>query len=137
MTKKTGHENLIPASQRTPEERAEIGRLGGIASGAARREKRRTLDMIEMWLEETDDTGETTNENAYIRAVIRRGIRTGDTKLLELLAQLRGELVQKSEIDLNGAIPAILTDDMIVDDDIPEEKPKKAGKGACKKQKSG
>jgi hypothetical protein len=140
MTKKTGRDNLIPANQRTPEEWSKIASAGGIASGAARREKRRTLDMIEAWLDATDDTGETTNENAYIRAVIRRGIRTGDTKLLELLAQLRGELVQKSEIDLNGAIPAVLTDDMIVDDDIqdiPEEKPKKAGKGACKKQKSG
>lgn len=132
-----GRDNLIPASELTPEERAEIGRRGGIASGAARREKRRTLDMIEAWLEAKDDTGEMTNENAYILAVIRRGIRTGDPTLLELLAKLRGELVQKSEIDLNGAIPAILTDDMIVDDDVPEEKPKKPRKRACKTKKSG
>ena len=119
-----GHENLIPASERTPEERAENGRRGGIASGAARREKRRTLDMIEAWLEQRSaDDVSISNEDAYILAVIRRGIKTGDPALLELLAKLRGELVQKSEIDLNGAIPTILTDDLIVTDDVPEDLP--------------
>lgn len=127
MTKNKS-ENLIPANQRTPEEWSKIAAAGGIASGAARREKKRTIDMIEAWLERRSEADPTvSNEDAYIMSVIRRGIRTGDPTLLELLAKLRGEMVQKSEIDLNGAIPAVLTDDMIVDDDdIPEEKPKKA-----------
>ena len=35
-----GIENLIPQSERTKEEQREIARLGGIASGKARKEKR-------------------------------------------------------------------------------------------------
>jgi len=126
--KKTGKDNLVPMSERTPEDQHRIAMMGGIASGAARREKRRTLDMIEAWLAATaDDEDGLSNEDAYIRAVIRRAQRTGSTDLLELLAKLRGELVQKSEIDLNGTIPAVLTDDMLIDDydDEPEEKPKR------------
>lgn len=42
-------DNLIPNSERTPEELREIARKGGIASGEARRRKRdmkRTLEML-------------------------------------------------------------------------------------------
>ena len=35
-----GIDNLIPQSERTKEEQREIARLGGIASGKARKEKR-------------------------------------------------------------------------------------------------
>ncbi len=126
---KNGHDNLIPASELTPEERAEIGRRGGIASGAARREKRRIIDMIDAFMERPSESDPgLTNEEAYLRAVIRRGLKYGNIDLMRLRAELRGELVQKNEIDLNGAIPAVLTDDMIVDDDFPEEKPKKSAK---------
>ena len=126
--KKTGHDNLIPASELTPEERAEIGRRGGIASGAARREKRRSIDVSDAFMDRPSESDPgLTNEEAYLRAVVRRGLKYGNIDLLRLRAELRGELVQKNEIDLNGAIPAVLTDDMIVDDDdIPQEKPKKA-----------
>lgn len=38
--------NLIPFSERTPEERRELGRKGGIASGMARRAKRDAIKQM-------------------------------------------------------------------------------------------
>lgn len=42
--------NLIPNSERTPEDRAEIARAGGIASGAARRRKRSLREAADLYL---------------------------------------------------------------------------------------
>ncbi len=42
--------NLIPNSERTPEERHEIAVAGGIASGAARRRKRALKDAADLFL---------------------------------------------------------------------------------------
>ena len=134
---KNGHDNLIPANQRTPEEWSRIASAGGIASGAARREKRRIIDMIDAFMDlPSESNPEMSNEEAYLLAVVRRGLKYGNIDLLRLRAELRGELVQKNEIDLNGAIPTVLTD-VVDDDDFPEEKPKKPRKRACKAQKSG
>lgn len=40
--------NLIPMSQRSHEERREIGRRGGIKSGEARRRKKQIREIAEM-----------------------------------------------------------------------------------------
>lgn len=45
-----GKENLIPNSQRSPEEVRENGRKGGIASGKARREKKAFKETLELLL---------------------------------------------------------------------------------------
>ena len=42
--------NLIPNSERTPEERKEIATAGGIASGAARRRKRSLKEAADLYL---------------------------------------------------------------------------------------
>lgn len=42
--------NLIPNSERTPEDRVEIARAGGIASGAARRRKRSLREAADLYL---------------------------------------------------------------------------------------
>ena len=42
---------LIPNSERTPEQLAEMGRKGGIASGEAKREKKYYREMFLKWLE--------------------------------------------------------------------------------------
>jgi hypothetical protein len=41
--------NLIPNSERSPEELREMGRKGGIKSGESRRRKRDMLKMAKMW----------------------------------------------------------------------------------------
>lgn len=40
------NKNLIPQSERTKEEQREIARMGGIASGKARREKQKTQQIL-------------------------------------------------------------------------------------------
>ena len=47
--------NLIPNSERSPEELREMGRKGGIASGKARRKRRDTLKMAKLWFEVFDE----------------------------------------------------------------------------------
>lgn len=43
-------QNIIPNSERTPEERREIARAGGIASGAARRRKKSLREAADLYL---------------------------------------------------------------------------------------
>ena len=43
--------NLIPNSERSPEELREMGRKGGIKSGESRRKTRDQLKMAKLWLE--------------------------------------------------------------------------------------
>lgn len=43
--------NLIPNSERSPEELREMGRKGGIKSGESRRKTRGQLKMAKLWLE--------------------------------------------------------------------------------------
>lgn len=47
--------NLIPNSERSPEELREMGRKGGIASGAARRKKRDAIKAAKLWIQVFDD----------------------------------------------------------------------------------
>lgn len=54
--KNKGHENIIPASERTPEERRENGRKGGIKSGEAKREKKLFKEAIEKKLGQSLDS---------------------------------------------------------------------------------
>lgn len=121
----SGEKNLIPMNERTPEDCHRIATMGGIASGVARREKKKTLEMLEAWLAKKNDNDPTlSNEDAYILSAIRRAIKTGDTALMELTAKLRGELVQKSEVDINGAIPAVvMSDEMMIEDEENPENP--------------
>ena len=43
--------NLIPNSERSPEELREMGRKGGIKNGESRRKTRDQLKMAKLWLE--------------------------------------------------------------------------------------
>lgn len=66
------HDNLIPASQRTPEERREIAQKGGIASGIARRRKRALKEAADLYLSLPVSDKRTANRLA------RRGIDPED-----------------------------------------------------------
>ena len=44
--------NLIPNTERSPEELREMGRRGGIASGKSRRKKRELQKLAQMLLDE-------------------------------------------------------------------------------------
>ena len=47
-TMKETNKNLIPLNQRSPEERREIARKGGIKSGESRRRKREEIEAVKL-----------------------------------------------------------------------------------------
>lgn len=56
--------NLIPNSERSPEELREMGRKGGIVSGKARRKRRDMIKMARLFFEVYDDLTEEEKEKA-------------------------------------------------------------------------
>lgn len=56
--------NLIPNSERTPEELREMGRKGGIKSGESRRRKRELLKGGKLWLDAFNEL-EKKNPDRY------------------------------------------------------------------------
>ncbi len=68
--KNPGSSNLIPNSQRSPEELREMGRKGGIASGKARRKKKQQQEMAGLIMDVLDDIGKKDPEK-LIRLIER------------------------------------------------------------------
>lgn len=106
-------QNLIPNSQRTPEELREITRKGGIASGKARRQ-RKTLAQIGDMIGGLDikseknraimrDAGITDEEMINdVGMMFRLNLKaqSGDTKAIELLSKLRGQFKEQVSAEL-------------------------------------
>lgn len=93
--------NLVSLADRTTEEQREIARRGGIASGEARREKKRLKEAIETALElpYTDMmTGKTTtNLEAVVAALIEQA-RKGDVSAFRAIRDsIDGLPVQRIE----------------------------------------
>ena len=88
--------NLIPNSERTPEELREMCRKGGIASGESRR-RRKTLKEELLLLLSTND-----NNNKISVALLQKALN-GDIQAFTTIRDTIGEK-PKDEIDLKGAI---------------------------------
>ena len=100
-----GIENLIPQSERTKEEQREIARLGGIASGKARREKRDRKQMASYLLDLTMQCAgvdkikkffniKGVELNAYqvtVLSCLMKAMQKGDANALEKLLKIAGE----------------------------------------------
>lgn len=97
--------NLIPNSERTPEELRAMTRKGGIASGVARRQKKALREIGEMigGLEIKSEKNREILRQAGIKdedmindvgMLFRLNMKAqqGDVKAAEFLAKLRGEL---------------------------------------------
>lgn len=93
-------DNLIPNSQRTPEELREITRKGGIASGRARAEKRDLRKALELLLEQTftDKKGVTrTGAQALTEKLFAEAMK-GNVRAFETIRSTVGQdPVQKVE----------------------------------------
>ena len=103
--KSKGHENVIPADKRTPEERRELGRKGGIASGEAKRQKKLFREAIEKKLGNSLDN--------IIEGVIKEA-KKGNVQAATFLRDTIGEKpTDKIEADVNSDvnINIELTDD--------------------------
>ena len=105
-----GYENIKDANNnRTPEERRELAKIAGKASGEARRRKadfRKTLNMLltaeidnEEWKPVLEALGvECTLESALLMAQIKEAMK-GNTKAAYFVAQYAGQSGQ-TEADL-------------------------------------
>lgn len=84
-------ENLVPIMDRTPEERREIARKAGIASGEAKRKKKAMREMLEVCLEMTDKkTGKTYRELATMGLI--NGAIKGNALSYRTIVETLGEL---------------------------------------------
>ena len=110
-----GEENLIPFNERTEEEQKRIARMGGKASGEARRRKKTMKENLELLLtmsvgkgkkadiEKGENIKEYAKENvtveqAMLIAQIQKALK-GDTQAFEMIRDLIGEKpVDKKEV---------------------------------------
>ena len=110
-----GEENLIPFNERTEEEQKRIARMGGKASGEARRRKKTMKENLELLLtmsvgkgkkadiEKGENIKEYAKENvtveqAILIAQIQKALK-GDTQAFEMIRDLIGEKpVDKKEV---------------------------------------
>ena len=104
-------ENIIPNSERTPEERKAIATAGGIASGEARRRKRTLRELAEILAERKvampqpgGGTEEMTYDMALVQSMYQKAVTRGDTKAAKFIATLLGEYTEKHEVEGKGAV---------------------------------
>ena len=86
----------------TSEEAREYGRLGGIASGKARREKATLRKTLETLLEMTNkETGQTYKDEVTIGLI--KGAKVGKAENYKIIAQMLGEM----ENDISTTTPEV------------------------------
>lgn len=95
-------QNIIPNSERTPEERKEIARKGGKASGEARRAKKTLADAIRAVLDEELPGTKLTRREAIVVKTLERVYNRGKMDDLVKIAQLTGELQQNINLESHG-----------------------------------
>lgn len=112
--------NIIPNSERTPEERREIARAGGIASGAARRRKRSLKQAADLYLSlpVTDrrvwnkiardgvEPEDIDNQMAMIVGLTEAAVQ-GDAKCAKVLVDLLGDSTGEESTPDDGFMDAL------------------------------
>jgi hypothetical protein len=104
-------ENLNPI--RTEKEARELGKLGGIASGEARRAKKTMKAMLDYLLDkeiENSKTGEmVTCREAMLSAMVKKAIK-GDVKACQFVRDTSGEApITKTELTGKNGTPLVRT----------------------------
>ena len=99
-------DKLIPQSTRTPEEAREMGRKGGLASGKARREKKRLStiygEMLAGKYEVTINGEKQKLDGAeLVRFIMRDVLMRRDSASVSLLKEIR-EATEGSKVSLTG-----------------------------------
>ena len=87
---------------------AENGRKGGIASGVAKREKRRLSDALSAVLDESvalTDGSQMTRGEIIVRNILSRAKDEGTVRDLKTLMELTGEYTQRMDL---GEMPPVV-----------------------------
>lgn len=100
-------QNLIPADQRSESEAREMGRAGGIASGVARRERKRLADTLRAELAKSAGGGMTKWEFIVAKCLQELGTQRVSPKDLRTIVEIVGELKQNIDITSGGEPLAI------------------------------
>lgn len=104
MSERKGIDNLIPMNERTEEERRDIGRKAGKASGEARREKKKLRELVEAFGElpapekvrrvmkelGVSENDMRTNNMAVVVGLFQKAIK-GDVFAFNAIRDIRGE----------------------------------------------
>lgn len=98
-------ENLIPFNERTEDERRELARKAGKASGEARREKKMLKELLELALSQPSEIVEgEDNYTAITAALVNKAIQ-GDTKAYEVIRDTLGQKpTEQTQMDLTAKI---------------------------------
>lgn len=105
--------NLIPQSERTKDEQRKIARLGGIASGKARREKQRTQQILSDMLSIKNKDlavfqklasklgldGDTSIHEVFTMVCLLNAVKKGDLSDLGQLQKLLGEQTEIADTE--------------------------------------
>lgn len=104
--------NLVPQTERSPSEAREMGRKGGIASGAARRRKKSLKQKMQLLLslpaagnDQAElaamgvEPGDMDNEMVLIKALFLSAAE-GDTKAFDHIQDVLGKSVAREELAL-------------------------------------
>ena len=104
-------QNLIPTTELTENERRELARKGGIASGEARRRRKQLReDLLAMLDEEVEFK---TKDGQSVKATVQAGVARklikqaseGNLKAIELMAKLTGEF--ENRVKLEGTVEQV------------------------------
>lgn len=103
--------NLIPTTELTENERRELARKGGIASGEARRRRKQLREDLLVMLDEEVEF--KTKDGKTVKATVQAGVARklikqaseGNLKAIELMAKLTGEFEQR--VKLEGTVEQV------------------------------
>lgn len=103
-----GTQNLIPLSDRTKDKQREIAKMGGIASGEARREKATMKKTLEMMLDIVPNIKENKDKKTF-RELSTEGLMIGavqgKAENYKLIMQILGEMQEQDatipEVNIN------------------------------------
>lgn len=112
MGKDGRKENLVSFAVRTTEERRELARKAGEASGRARREKKRLVDTLVKMLREKPKGGKYTRGEIILARVLTKLHDTGDMTDFEKLVKILGYGEEEVE-EKKGAPPVIVINEVM------------------------
>lgn len=93
---------------RSPSEARINGKKGGIASGAARRQKKTMRELLDIALSEViknPNTGESKTGEEWVAAALMRKAMKGDVAAYRTIAEMRGENASQKIDITSGGMP--------------------------------